>query len=72
MSTRRRLPNHTTLIRFPARRSSCVWLLRENGGGWLVLVGSHGWHHGDHRTALDDARWLSANLGGLPIRRSAA
>jgi hypothetical protein len=34
---------------------------------WLVLAGSHGWSHGDQRSALTDAQWLAANHG-LPIR----
>jgi hypothetical protein len=57
------------LVRFPARHTSCVWVMRE-ATAWLVLAGSHGWLHGDYRAALGEARWLSENLG-LPIRRAA-
>jgi hypothetical protein len=52
--------------RFPPRRSAVVWLLHQ-AGEWLVLGGAHGWTHGDYRTALADAQWLSENLE-LPIR----
>jgi hypothetical protein len=44
-----------------------VRIMRENGA-WLVVVGGHGWLHGDRRAALADARWLAGNFG-LPIRR---
>jgi hypothetical protein len=54
------------LVRFPARRSSCVWLFPEDGA-WTVLVGSHGWLHGDICAAFKDAQWLSQNFG-LPVR----
>ena len=52
--------------RFPPRQSHVVWLLRH-AGAWLVLGGAHGWLHGDYRSALADAMWLSENLD-LPIR----
>jgi hypothetical protein len=35
--------------------------------GWLTIVGSYGWPHGDRSSAVVDALWLSANTG-LPIR----
>lgn len=55
------------IIRFP--RAAVVWLLQASEGGWLVLAPrGNGWLHGDRRSALADARWLSSNLGGLPIR----
>ena len=56
------------LVCFPARRA-CVRVLREDAA-WLVLAGSHGWLHGDYRTAQADAQWLADNLG-VPIRRAA-
>ena len=59
----------TRVIRFPARRASCVWVVLD-GDGWLVLAGSHGWAHGDYDAALADARWLARNLN-LPIRSAA-
>jgi len=61
--------NGKLLVRFPARATSCVWLLREDAA-WLVLAGSHGWLHGDYHTAHADAEWLAENLG-LPIRGAA-
>ncbi len=57
-----------TLHRFPARNAAVVWLTPERDGGWLVLTGSHGWHHGSSAAASADARWLAENFGGLPIR----
>ncbi len=57
------------IIRFPARRAMCVWLL-EDDGGWLVLAHGHGWLHGCFQDALADARWLARNFG-LAIRRVA-
>ena len=52
-----------TIIRFPLRRSSCIWLLQAREGGWLVLHGAHGWVHGDRRSALEDACWVANNTG---------
>ena len=37
------------------------------GDGWLVSARGHGWLHGDRRSAIADARWLSRNLQ-LPMR----
>jgi hypothetical protein len=51
----------------PRRRPVAVRITRE-GKAWLVVVGAHGWLHGDERSALADARWLSDNHG-LPIRK---
>ena len=59
----------TRVIRFPARRASCVWVVLD-GDGWLGLAGSHGWMHGTMAAALADARWLTRNLN-LPIRSAA-
>jgi hypothetical protein len=56
----------SNIERFPPRRSVAIWLLREYDG-WLVLARGHGWTHGDYRSALADAQWLSTNLE-LPIR----
>jgi hypothetical protein len=58
------------IVRFPARRTACIWVVL-NGDGWLVLAGNHGWLHGDYGAALADARWLARNLN-LPIRSAAA
>jgi hypothetical protein len=56
------------ILRFPLRRVGAILVCRErNDDGWLVLHGSHGWLHGDRRSALRDAHWLSWNLG-LPIQ----
>jgi hypothetical protein len=49
------------------RAPATVRITREDKA-WLVVVGSHGWLHGDQRSALADARWLADNFG-LPIRR---
>ena len=59
--------NKAQLLRFPMR---CIWLVRE-GDAWLVLAGSYGSLHGDHNSAFADAKWLSANFGGLHRRHSA-
>jgi hypothetical protein len=56
---------------FPARRSAAVWLLQASEGGWLVLARGHGWLHGSHADAVENARWLARNLG-FPIREAAA
>jgi hypothetical protein len=55
------------VVLFPARRLAAVWILPLHADGWLVLVGAHGWLHGDYDTAVEDARWLARN-NGLPIR----
>jgi hypothetical protein len=55
-----------TLVRFPARRITAVFVL-DTEDGWLVLAGGHGWLHGTLRAARADARWIARNLG-LPIR----
>ena len=52
----------------PCRAPAAVCITREDKA-WLVVAGAHGWLHGDERSALDDARWLADNFGGLPIRR---
>jgi hypothetical protein len=57
----------TAVIRFPARRAACVWIVRDGDGAWLVLSLDHGWLHGDYRSAFSDACWLAENLD-LPIR----
>jgi hypothetical protein len=57
----------SAVIRFPARRSTCIWLMPDDDGAWLVLAGSHGWLHGDIADAHADACWLSRNLH-LPVR----
>jgi hypothetical protein len=57
------------LIRFPARRSRCIWIFPEDGT-WIVLHGNHGWLFADFGAAVDEAHWLSEN-SGLPIRRAA-
>jgi hypothetical protein len=54
------------VIRFPARRSAAVWILRAEGA-WLVVARDHGWVHGDLAAAVEDARWLANNFG-LPVR----
>jgi hypothetical protein len=55
------------VIRFPARRGRCIWVLTENEGEWIVLAGENGWLHGDLFDAIADAQWMSTNCG-LPIR----
>jgi hypothetical protein len=58
------------VIRFPPRRSSAIWILRE-GPAWLVLAPrGYGWLYGDRASALQDAHWLSQSLGA-PIREVA-
>jgi hypothetical protein len=58
-----------TVVRFPARQSLAVWIMRE-GPAWLVVALEHGWLFGSHNEAEAEARWLSRNLG-LPIRSAA-
>jgi hypothetical protein len=57
------------ILRFPPRRVTAVLICRErNGAGWLAIAGAHGWLFGSRTEALEDARWLARNLGGLEIR----
>jgi hypothetical protein len=56
----------STNIRFPRRRAA-IFIVVDDEGGWLTLVGSHGWLFGSRQEALTEAWWLSKNLG-LPIR----
>jgi hypothetical protein len=52
------------LIRFPPR----AVFVTAGEGAWLVLgPRGHGWLHGDHRSAMQDARWHGANCR-LPVR----
>jgi hypothetical protein len=53
--------------RFPMRRASCIWVLNDSDGEWLVIGGDHGWSYGDFPSALADASWLSQNRA-MPIR----
>jgi hypothetical protein len=56
------------IIRFPPRRASAIFVCEErDGDGWLALAGAHGWLFGSRTEALEDACWLSRNLG-LPVR----
>jgi hypothetical protein len=55
------------IIRLPARNAAAILVREIPGDGWLVLARDHGWLHGDARSALADARWLSRNLE-LPMR----
>jgi hypothetical protein len=52
----------------PRRAPVAVRITREDKA-WLVVVGAHGWLHGDKRSALADAQWLAGNFG-LPVRRA--
>jgi hypothetical protein len=54
-----------------SRRTPVAVRITREDKAWLVVVGAHGWLHGDERSALADARWLASNFG-LPIRRGAA
>lgn len=48
------------------RLLTAIYIARSAFGGWFVLSGDNAWLHGDRRSAVDDALWLSQNLG-LPI-----
>jgi hypothetical protein len=53
------------IIKFPTR---AVVIRKDPEGGWLVLgERGNGWLHGDHRGAVEDAKWLARNLN-LAIR----
>jgi hypothetical protein len=57
-----------TVIRFSLRRIHAVLVVpQRDGGGWLTLVGSHGWLYGSLTEARLEARWLARNLN-LPVR----
>jgi hypothetical protein len=55
-------------LRAAALRRTVAVRITQDDGGWLVVVGAHGWLHGNERSALADARWLAGNFD-LPIRR---
>ena len=57
------------ILRFPPRRSVCVWVRRE-GKAWLVLAGSYGWLHSDFPAAILDAKDIAAGFG-LAVRVAA-
>ena len=50
-----------TVIRFPLRRASCVWVLRE-APAWLVVFGEHGWLFPSRQAAMAEARSLARQL----------
>jgi hypothetical protein len=57
-----------TLVRFPPRRASAIFVCAErDGDGWLAIAGAHGWLFGSLVEARRAARWLSCNLA-LPVR----
>jgi hypothetical protein len=58
------------IIRFPLRRTAAIFVVCADDGGWLALVGSHGWLFGSRREARAEAKWLSRNLA-LPVREVA-
>jgi hypothetical protein len=40
-------------------------VIRENGGGWLVITHKgHAWLHGSRQAALADKRWLADQWRG--------
>jgi hypothetical protein len=59
----------SAVVRFPPRRLAAVFVCPERAGeGWLAIAGSNGWLHGERNEALETARWLASNLGGVPVR----
>jgi hypothetical protein len=61
------------VVRFPPRASMAVVVCPEREGeGWLTIAGAHGWLCGSVDEARATARWLSGNLGGLPVREEVA
>jgi hypothetical protein len=56
------------VIRFPARRSRAVIIMRECEA-WLVLSKQHGWLHGAHGRALADATEIADGHGVAVIHR---
>ena len=52
------------IYRFPPR---AVLITEAPESGWFVSVRNHAWLHGDRRSAIADARWLSRNYG-LEVR----
>jgi hypothetical protein len=58
-----------SVIRFPMRNAAAVFVMAAEDG-WWVLVRSHGWLHGNHAAAVEDAKWLAENYG-MPIRNGA-
>jgi hypothetical protein len=56
-----------SVVRFPCRRRSAVFVCREPLGGWYAVLGSHGWLFGSFREAVAEAREL-AEAFSLPVR----
>jgi hypothetical protein len=58
------------IVRFPPRSIAAIFVCQERDGDGWVALGSHGaWLSGSLADALDEARWLAANLA-LPIRET--
>jgi hypothetical protein len=53
------------IIRFPPRRTAAIFVCKD-GDEWLALARGHGWSFSSRSEALNEAQWLSRNLG-LPI-----
>jgi hypothetical protein len=60
------------VLQFPQRHRDKVLILEAAEEGWLVVTpNAHGWLHGSHGSARDDAKWLAANFGVEIVDRSA-
>jgi hypothetical protein len=61
----------SAVIRLPPRRMAAVFICEERSGdSWLAIAGAQGWLCGSLGEARAVARWLSHNLGGLPVRET--
>jgi hypothetical protein len=52
-----------SVVRFPDRRRSAVFVCPEPLGGFYVVIGSHGWLFGSLAAARAEAQALAEGLG---------
>jgi hypothetical protein len=59
----------SSVVRFPTRRCSAVFVCPEPLGGYYVVIGSHGWLFGSLTAARAEAQAIAGHLG-LTIRET--
>ena len=56
-----------TVLRFPDRHRSAVFIVPESLGGFYVIARAHGWLFSSFREAHAEAQAIAEGLG-LPVR----